>query len=59
MPYTTEEGGRLHNFAKEPKVYNAEAPDKKQQITSLVLGVAAAALVGSLFFIAFSVSNVS
>ena len=59
MPYTTEEGGRLNNFAKEPKVYNAEAPDKKQQITSLVLGVAAAALVGSLFFIAFSVSNVS
>ncbi|MEO1376408.1 MAG: ssl1498 family light-harvesting-like protein [Cyanobacteria bacterium J06635_10] len=59
MPYTTEEGGRLNNFAKEPRVYSAEAPDKKQQVTYIVLGVAAAALVGGLFFIAFSVSNVS
>ncbi|MEM9925963.1 MAG: ssl1498 family light-harvesting-like protein [Cyanobacteria bacterium P01_D01_bin.50] len=59
MPYTTEEGGRLNNFAKEPKVYSAEAPDKKQQVTYIVLGVASAALVGGLFFIAFSVSNVS
>ncbi len=59
MPYTTEEGGRLNNFAKEPKVYKAEPPDKKQQITYLILGIAAAALIGGLFFIAFSVSNVS
>ncbi|WP_146006028.1 photosystem II assembly protein Psb34, partial [Fischerella thermalis] len=26
MPYTTEEGGRLNNFAREPKVYQAEPP---------------------------------
>ncbi|NJM21168.1 MAG: ssl1498 family light-harvesting-like protein [Richelia sp. RM2_1_2] len=58
MPYTTEEGGRLNNFAREPKVYNAEPPNKKQQITYLVLGIGAAALIGGLFFVAFSVSNV-
>ena len=58
MPYTTEEGGRLNNFAKEPKVYNAEPPSKKQQVTYIVLGVGAFALIGGLFFIAFSVSNV-
>ena len=57
MPYTTEEGGRLNNFAKEPKVYKAEPPDKKQQITYIVLGVAAAALLGGVFFVAFSVSS--
>lgn len=59
MPYTTEEGGRLNNFAREPKVYSAEPPSKKQQVTYIILGVAAVVLVGGLFFIAFSVSNVS
>ncbi|MBE9216237.1 MAG: ssl1498 family light-harvesting-like protein [Nostocales cyanobacterium 94392] len=58
MPYTTEEGGRLNNFAREPKVYKAEPPNKKQQITYVVLGIGAAALIGGLFFVAFSVSNV-
>ncbi|MEO1428589.1 MAG: ssl1498 family light-harvesting-like protein [Cyanobacteria bacterium J06632_19] len=57
MPYTTEEGGRLNNFAREPKVYKAEPPNKKQQITYAVLGVAAAVLLGGVFFVAFSVSN--
>lgn len=56
MPYTTEEGGRLNNFAVEPKVYQAEAPDKKQQINYIVLGSLGALLVGSLLFVAFSVS---
>ncbi|MFM7277307.1 MAG: photosystem II assembly protein Psb34, partial [Microcystis aeruginosa] len=26
MPYTNEEGGRLNNFAAEPKVYQADPP---------------------------------
>lgn len=56
MPYTTEEGGRLNNFAVEPKVYQADAPDKKQQMNYLVLGVLGAVLVGGLVFVAFSVS---
>jgi len=31
MPYTNEEGGRLNNFAAEPKVYQADPPTKSQQ----------------------------
>ncbi|MGD1806191.1 photosystem II assembly protein Psb34 [Dapis sp. BLCC M126] len=56
MPYTTEEGGRLNNFAQEPKVYQADAPDKKQQMNYLILGALGVVLVGSLMFVAFSVS---
>jgi hypothetical protein len=56
MPYTTEEGGRLNNFANEPKVYPAEPPNKRQQLTYIVLGVAALALIGGLLFIAAAVS---
>ncbi len=57
MRYTTEEGGRLNNFAVEPKVYKAEPPTKKQQVTYFVLGVGAIALVGGLLAIAVAVSS--
>lgn len=56
MPYTTEEGGRLNNFAAEPKMYTAEPPTKRQKVSYLVLGIAAVALVGGLFWIAIAVS---
>jgi hypothetical protein len=56
MPYTTEEGGRLNNFAIEPKVYRAEPPNKKQQVWYAVMGVAGVALIGGLIAIAVSVS---
>lgn len=56
MPYTTEEGGRLNNFATEPKMYQAEPPSKNQQRNYIILGVVAAVLVGGLFFVAVSVS---
>ncbi|MEA5504821.1 ssl1498 family light-harvesting-like protein [Halotia wernerae UHCC 0503] len=59
MPYTSEEGGRLNNFAQEPKVYQAEPPTEGQKRTYVFLGVAATALIGGLIFVAFSVSNVS
>ena len=59
MPYTTEEGGRLNNFAAEPKLYQAEPPTKAQQRNYILLGIAAATLVGGVIFLAFSVSNVS
>ena len=58
MRYTTEEGGRLNNFALEPKMYQAEAPTKAQQINYLFLGVAGLALIGGLIFVAYSVSSV-
>jgi hypothetical protein len=56
MPYTTEDGGRLNNFANEPKMYKAEPPNKRQQIIYAVLGVAGVALIGGLLFIAIAVS---
>jgi hypothetical protein len=56
MPYTTEEGGRLNNFAKEPKVYVAEPPNKGQKRTYVILGVLAVALIGGLISVAFLVS---
>jgi hypothetical protein len=56
MRYTEEEGGRLNNFAVEPKVYKAEPPTKRQQIQYVVLGLGAVALIVGLFFVAFAVS---
>ena len=56
MPYTTEDGGRLNNFAQEPKVYQAEAPDQKEQVNYLVLGGLGLLLIVGLVFVAFSVS---
>jgi len=59
MPYTTEDGGRLNNFAREPKIYQAETPTKTEQRNYILWGIAAASLVGGLIFVAFSVSSVS
>lgn len=59
MRYINEEGGRLNNYAVEPKMYKAEPPSENQQRNYLVLGVAATALVAGLIFVAFSVSSVS
>lgn len=57
MRYTTEEGGRLNNFAVEPKVYKAEPPTQAQQRNYLLMGVGAITLIGGLLFVAFSASN--
>jgi len=59
MPYTTEEGGRLNNFAVEPKIYQAAPPTKAQQRNYIILGVLGAAVVGGMCFVAFAISNVS
>lgn len=56
MPYTTEEGGRLNNFAKEPRMYTAEPPNSVQKRNYVVLGVLAAALVVGVLTVAFVVS---
>ncbi|MEA5541618.1 ssl1498 family light-harvesting-like protein [Limnoraphis robusta Tam1] len=57
MPYTTEEGGRLNNFAVEPKVYTAEAPNKNQVRNYIILGSLGAALVVGLIVVAVGVSG--
>jgi hypothetical protein len=58
MPYTNEEGGRLNNFAAEPKVYPAAPPSKSQQHNYIILGVAAITLVSGLLVVAFYASKV-
>ncbi len=57
MPYTTEEGGRLNNFAVEPKVYTAEPPNTTEKRNFIILGVLAAILVSSLVAVAVGVSG--
>ncbi|MBD2343545.1 photosystem II assembly protein Psb34 [Anabaena subtropica] len=59
MPYTNEEGGLLNNFAREPKVYQAEPPTAGEKRNYVILGVAAIILVGGLIVVAFSVSSLS
>jgi hypothetical protein len=59
MPYTTEDGGRLNNFAVEPKVYTAEPPNSTQKRNYLIGGVVGAVLVAALIFVAVAVSNAS
>ncbi|MEC4881408.1 MAG: ssl1498 family light-harvesting-like protein [Scytonema sp. PMC 1070.18] len=59
MPYTTEDGGRLNNFANEPKVYKAEPPSDRQKVNYVVLGAVGMILVIGLIFVAFSVSSLS
>ena len=56
MPYTTEEGGRLNNFAQEPKMYQAEPPSASQKRNYLILGVVALVLIGGVLAVAVSVS---
>lgn len=57
MPYTTEDGGRVNNFANEPKVYKAEPPTKKEQKNYLILGILGFILLGGVIAIAFFASN--
>ncbi|MBW4581082.1 MAG: ssl1498 family light-harvesting-like protein [Tildeniella nuda ZEHNDER 1965/U140] len=56
MRYTVEEGGRLNNFAIEPKMYEAEPPNTNQKRNYIILGAGAVALIGGLLFVAVSVS---
>ena len=57
MPYTTEEGGRLNNFAVEPKVYEATPPNKTQQRNYIILGTAALLLIVGLLAVAVYASS--
>ncbi|NET02689.1 MAG: ssl1498 family light-harvesting-like protein [Sphaerospermopsis sp. SIO1G2] len=59
MPYTEEEGGRLNNFAREPKVYQAEPPTDGQKLNYIFLGIAGALLIAGVIYVAFTVSSAS
>ncbi len=56
MPYTVEDGGRLNNFAREPKMYEAEPPSDAQKRNYMIFAGLALALVGGLMTVAFVVS---
>ncbi len=56
MKYTVEDGGRLNNFAVEPKMYKAEPPSTSQKRNYIILGAIGAVLVGLLVVVAASVS---
>lgn len=56
MRYTEEEGGRLNNFAVEPKMYTAEPPTGTQKRNYIIMGSVAASLVVGLFVVAAAVS---
>jgi len=58
MPYTTEDGGRLNNFANEPKMYQAEPPSAAQKRTYLIQGVVGAVLIVGSVAVAYWVSSV-
>lgn len=59
MPYTTEDGGRLNNFANEPKVYQAEPLSPTEKRNNLVLGFFASLLVAGIIAIAFMATNMA
>jgi hypothetical protein len=52
MPYTTEEGGRINNFAAEPKVYQAKPPTNREKRNYIILATLALILVGGLITVA-------
>lgn len=56
MPYTTEEDGRLNNFAKEPKVYTAKPPSKNQIRNYIIWAGVATVLIAGVLAIAVAAS---
>lgn len=56
MRYTVEEGGRLNNFAVEPKMYEAEPPTATDKRNYIILGSLAGALIVGVCTLAFFVS---
>ncbi|MDJ0691267.1 MAG: ssl1498 family light-harvesting-like protein [Xenococcaceae cyanobacterium MO_188.B32] len=59
MPYTKEDGGRLNNFAVEPKMYTAEPPSQAEKRNYVILSMLGALVIGGTIAIAVFASNVS
>ena len=52
-------GGRLNNYAIEPKMYEAKPPTKEEKRNYAILGALAALFVGGIIAVAYAVSTVS
>ncbi|MCS6814900.1 MAG: ssl1498 family light-harvesting-like protein [Cyanobacteria bacterium] len=59
MPYTTEDGGRLNNFASEPKMYVAEPTTRSQVVNYIVVAVSGSLLVVGLIVLTFVITKAS
>ncbi|MFZ4665966.1 MAG: photosystem II assembly protein Psb34 [Prochlorotrichaceae cyanobacterium] len=59
MRYTVEDGGRLNNYAVEPKMYAAEPPSQKQKQSYVLWGGVAIVLVGGLIAVTLAASHVA
>lgn len=57
MPYIEDEGGKLNNFAIEPKVYQASPPTKTEQRNYIILGIVGFLLVSGLIVVAVYASS--
>lgn len=57
MPYTTEEGGRLNNFASEPEMYTAQPPSGSEKRNYLILGILGVTLIGGVIAVAIYASS--
>jgi hypothetical protein len=56
MRYTTDNQGRLNNYAAEPAMYYAEYPSPEQQQHYALQGAIATLVVGLLILTSFAVS---
>ncbi len=56
MSYTKEEGGRLNNFAIEPKMYQAEPATQGDKLNYVVLAAGSIVLLVAVIAVAFTVS---
>lgn len=59
MPYTTEDGGRLNNFAIEPKMYQAQPPTANQKRNYAIAATLATVLIGGVIYVAIVASSAS
>ena len=59
MRYTVEDGGRLNNYAVEPKMYPAEPPSQAQKQSYWLWGGVAIVLVGGLVAVTVAASHVA
>lgn len=59
MRYIEDDGGRLNNFAIEPKMYEAKPPSASEKRNYAILGAVASVFVVGIVAVAYVVSQAS